>query len=69
MRQNDTCVIELVMFYETKTKNPTKGYMLLSCVLYYVIEYYVCIDYLCCQSKTLSVISSDKIFEEESYNE
>ena len=29
---------------------------------------YVCVDYLCCHSKTLNVISSDKIFEEASYN-
>ena len=50
-------------------KNPTKVYMVLSCVLYYVIENYVCVYYLCCHFKTLSVISSNKIFEEASYNE
>ena len=43
--------------------------MLLICVLYYVIENYFSIDYLCCHYKTLSVISSDKISEEASYNE
>ena len=69
MRKNDTCVIEIVMFYETKTKNLAKLYSVLSYVLYYVIENYVCIDYLCCHSKKLSVISSDKMFEEDSYNE
>ena len=41
---------------------------MLSCVLYSVIENYFCIDYLCCQSKTLISISSDKIFEQASYN-
>ena len=50
-------------------KTPTKMYWVLSCVLYYVIENYVSIDYLCCHYKTLSVISSDKISEEASYNE
>ena len=69
MRKNDTWVIALVMFYETKTKNPTKVYRVLSCVLYSVIENYVCIEYICFHSKTLSVIFSDKIFEEASYNE
>ena len=32
------------------------------------IENYVCIDYLCCHSKTSIVINSDKIFDEASYN-
>ena len=68
MRKNDTCVIAIVMFYETKTKNLIKLYRVLSCVFYSIIENYVCIEYLCCNSKTLSVISSNKIFEEASYN-
>ena len=29
---------------------------------------FFCIDYLCCNSKTLSVVACDKIFEEASYN-
>ena len=57
------------MFYETKTKKPTTVYRVLSCVIYSVIENYVCNNYLCCHSKKLSVISSDKIFGEASYNE
>ena len=32
------------------------------------VENYFCIVYICCNSKTLSVISSDKIFIEVSYN-
>ena len=56
------------MFYETKTKYPTKAYKALSCVLYSVIEHYVCFDYLCFHFKTLSVTYSDKIFQEVSYN-
>ena len=69
MRKKHTWVIALVMFYETKTKPPTQVYMVLSCVLYSIIENYVCIDYICCHYKTLSVISYDKISEEASYNE
>ena len=37
--------------------------------LYYVIDNYFFIDYLCCQSKTISDISRDKVFENKSYNE
>ena len=56
------------MFYETKTKKPTKVYRVLSCVLYFYIENYVCIDFFCCHYKTLSVMPSDKIFAEGSNN-
>ena len=49
-------------------KNPIKVYRVLSCVLYYIIKNYVCIDYLCCQSKTLRSIYYDKKFEQASYN-
>ena len=68
LRRKDKCVIGLVMFYGTKTKNSARVCRALSCVLYSVIENYFCIDYVCCHFKTLSVISSDKIFEEASYN-
>ena len=68
MRKKDTCIIALIMFYESKTKPPIKLYRVLSCVLYYIIDNYVCIDYLCCQSKTINSIPSDKIFEQASYN-
>ena len=48
--------------------NPIKFYRVLSCVIYYGIDNYVCVDYLCCYSKTLSVIFSDKIFGQAIYN-
>ena len=41
MKNNNTYVISIVMFYENKTNNPTKIYMVLSCVLYYFIDNYV----------------------------
>ena len=40
----------------------------LSCVIYSVIDNYFCMDYLCCHYKELSVISSNEISEEVSYN-
>ena len=49
--KNDTRVIALIMFYESKTKDPIKVYGVLSGVLYYITENYVFIDYLCCKSK------------------
>ena len=52
MKKKDTFIIALIMFYESKTKDPINVYRLLSCVIYYFIDNYVCIDYLCCQSKT-----------------
>ena len=68
IKKKDTCVISLIMFYESKGKNPIILYRLLSCILYSFIDNYVCIDYLCCKSKTLSRIYSDRIFEQTSYN-
>ena len=38
-------------------------------VFYYAMENYVCIDYLGCQFKTISVICSDQIFAVMSYNQ
>ena len=68
MRKKDTCVIALIMFYESKSKNPIKVYRVFSCVPYSLIKKYVCIEYLCFQSKKLSSISYDRIFEHTSYN-
>ena len=45
MKKN-MCVIALVIFYENIKTNLMKVFRELSCVLYYVIDNYVCIDYL-----------------------
>ena len=58
--KKDKCVIALVMLYDNRTKNPTEVYRVLSCVLNYFIENYVCTDFICFQSKTISNISSNK---------
>ena len=46
-----------------------KMFRVLIFVLYTNIENYVFIEYICCQSKHLSIICSDKIFENSSYDE
>ena len=43
-------------------------YRLLSQVVYFLIDSYVLINYLSCQSKTLRSISSKPKFEETSFN-
>ena len=57
------------MLYADIRTNIMKVYRLLSYVLYAVIESYVFIEYICCQSKKLSFICYDKISEDRSYNE
>ena len=66
-RKNNTCVMALIMFYENNGEK-TKMYRVLSCVVYSLIDNYVCIDYLACQLKTLSFISSKPTFEQTSFN-
>ena len=68
MNDKYTCVIALISFYENKGTKPKKVYSLLSCVLYSVIDNYVCIDYLSCKSKNLGRIYSNIIFEQTSFN-
>ena len=67
-KNNNMCVIALVIFYETRATNLMKVFRVLSCVVYYVIENYFFIDYIGCQSKKLSIICSDKIFKDRSIN-
>ena len=68
LKNKNTCVMELIMIYDNNGGNSKQVYRVLSCVVYYLIENYVCIDYLSCQSKTLKSISSKPTFEETSFN-
>ena len=68
MKKKDTCVIALIMFYENNGTKPKNMYRVLSCVLYYLIKNYVCIDYISCQYKKLNSISSNRISEQTSFN-
>ena len=68
LKNKNTCVITLIMFYGDNGVKPKQMYRVLSCVLYSIIDNYFCIDYLLCQSKSLSIISSNKILEKTSLN-
>ena len=49
LKRNNTCIIAVIKFYENKGTKPNKVYIVLSCVLYYLMDNYVCIEYLSCQ--------------------
>ena len=68
LRKKNICVMELILVYENNGGNVKKVYRVLSCVVYYLIDNYVCIDYLSCQLKTLSSISYEPTFEQTSFN-
>ena len=51
--KNNTSVLQLLMFHETRVLKPKKAFKVLSCVIYTIIDDCVCIDYLSCQSKQL----------------
>ena len=60
MRKKNKCVLQLLMFDETRHKNATKYFIVLSCVIYTIIENDVCINFLDCQSNQLSEICMDR---------
>ena len=60
--------MSLIMIYENNGGNSKKMYRVLSCVVYSLIYNYVCIEYLTCQLKTSSSISSKPTFEQTSFN-
>ena len=49
LAKQNTSVLELIIFYETRADNPKKYFIVLSCVIYTTIKNYVCIDYLAFQ--------------------
>ena len=49
LRKKNTCVMEVIIFYENNGEKPKKVYKVLSCFVYSLIENYVCIDYLLCK--------------------
>ena len=54
LMKRNTRVIELVVHYEHGTINPGKMFKVLSCVIYTIIDRYVCIDYLGTEIKKIS---------------
>ena len=51
LAKNNTRVLALLLFYETRAYNSKKAFRVLSCVVYTIISYYVYVDYLACESK------------------
>ena len=47
--KNNKCFIALIMFYENRPNNATKLYRVLICIIYSIIENFVCVGYICCQ--------------------
>ena len=68
LKKRNTCVMAQIIIYENNGGNVKKVYIVLSCVVYSLMDIYVCIDYILCQSKNLSSISSKPIFERTSSN-
>ena len=54
LMKRDTRVLSLVVFYELGNINPGKMFKVLSCVIYTIIDRYVCIDYLGTEIKKIS---------------
>ena len=49
LRNNNICVMAQIMFHQNNGLKPKKVNRVFSYVLYSLIEYYVCIDYISCQ--------------------
>ena len=49
LTNKNTCVMELIMIYENNGEIPKKVYRVLSCVVYSLIDNYICIEYLSCK--------------------
>ena len=50
-------MLVLLMFCETRGENPKKYFRVLSCVIYTIIDDYICIYYPACHLKRLSETS------------
>ena len=54
LKRPNTIVIALIINYEHGSYSTINFFKLLSCVVYTIIDKYVCIDYLCTENKRLS---------------
>ena len=54
LQKKNTRVLALVIFYESGKTIIRKLFRVLSCVIYTIIDKYVCIDYLCSEKSKLS---------------
>ena len=51
LMKKNTCVIILIMIYEYNGQETKQKYKVLGCVVYSLIDNYIGIDYILCQSK------------------
>ena len=49
LSKKNTIFLALLMFHDTRVLNPKKDFRVLSCVIYNIMDDYVCIYYLACQ--------------------
>ena len=68
LMKNNTSVMALIIVYENNGEIEKEVYRVLSCVVYTLMDNYIFIDYLSCQSKTLSNISINSAFKDTSFN-
>ena len=54
LQNKNTRVLALVVFNELGNTTPSKMFKVLSCVIYTIIDRYVCIDYLGTEKKKIS---------------
>ena len=54
LKKRNTRVIALIQIYEHGSFSTIKVFKVLSCVIYTIIDKYVCMDYLCTLNKRLS---------------
>ena len=59
-KNNNTNVLALVIFYQTKHTNAMKDFVALICFFNTIIDIYAYTDYLACQPKKLSFIFMDR---------
>ena len=57
LMNRDTGVLALVVFYELGNFNLWKMFIVLSCVIYTIIDRYVCIDYLGTETNKMSELN------------
>ena len=59
LKKENTCVLSLLMFYENRKNMILK---VLSSIVYYIMEHYVCVDYLCCLQTKIDVTNKGQGF-------
>ena len=57
LKRRNTRVIVLIINYEHGNYSTIKMFKVLSCVVYTIIDKYVCVDYLCTLNKILSELN------------